>query len=104
MVCSRCGKCCREFSVPGVTYYNYRKFLKKYPFLVHVGPRWGIDAKMVPSFDCTHLLEDGDRFKCADYANRPNFCREFPEILSFRPENCTAEPTKEKVLVLQPQV
>jgi Fe-S-cluster containining protein len=89
MGCGRCGKCCREISIPGIDYYNMRSFLENHPFLVHVGPRWGPNGQMVPMFNCFRLVKQGNVLSCLEYDLRPDFCREFPEVGQPVPSTCS---------------
>jgi len=91
MPCTMCGACCRRFSVPSITIYNYRPFMRKHPFLVQVD--WGgTDDCIVPIFDCKRLQEVvGGKFICTEYENRPAFCRNFPQPGQYRPAKCSME-------------
>lgn len=90
MHCNKCGMCCKRFSVPRVTIYNYHEFLKIYPFLT-VSDWGGTDKCMVPIFDCSRLVQgENGTFVCSDYENRPTFCKAFPERDQKVPSICDA--------------
>jgi len=86
--CNKCGKCCREFSIPRITFYQMGQLLKTYPFLHYSGDFIYIGTTPIPRFTCERLKKVNGSYKCASYNERPPFCKKFPEGNEERPEGC----------------
>jgi len=89
MNCNMCGACCTRFSVPRISIYNYRDFLKTHTFLEVID--WGgTDKCMIPVFKCTRLKPGPNNTQiCSNYRNRPDFCVAFPQTGQRKPAMCS---------------
>ena len=83
--CKQCGDCCRSLMLiesRGVVRSKryFRKLQKRSPFYQNL-EIIGTDDAGILIFSCKLLGEDG---RCSRYEERPDICREFPNIFMFR--------------------
>lgn len=90
-ICCKCGRCCVDFSVPKVGFYQMYSFLREYPYIYYSGMQRA-GSLLVPVFRCENLIEKVGGVAavavCRDYINRPPFCKEFPRGKQSRPQGC----------------
>ncbi len=83
--CKQCGDCCRSLMLidgRGVVRSKryFRRLQKKDQFYRNL-EIVGTDRNGILVFNCKLIGEDG---RCTNYEERPDICRDFPDLLMFR--------------------
>jgi len=80
MTCKKCGQCCRW------SYFGFSIPVELSPLLKLRGAEIVDSHVLRVPLVCSKL--DQTTNLCTDYDNRPDVCKEFPEVGGIRPKEC----------------
>lgn len=81
--CLRCGRCCREYSVPLTQGEAIRYILKYGSVVIPYKNKSYLMRKLDGS--CCFLIDRGSYTECSIYYDRPLACRLYPFYITTRP-------------------